>query len=363
MATFQDMMKTVGGAALKGVQAVQKVIPAAQQAIVNWAAQNPSAAGNILKATGGSFGAMVQKSPAQVMAQLAAPTVQKTVANVQKAVAPVIAATRKIATPAKATVPVPKIITPVQPIQTKVQQPTGGGFAQYNKPAPQVQTKVLAPSGSGTGGSTATVTGGQASNLGTSSNYLGQARNDVTAYYQSLLEDSNWNIDEAKRRMEEDYKLGVRGAREASDVNMRQQMDEAAPSALMSSMDELNKRGLVSRPTGDLAPVTAKLSTGETITAKTPNITKTFGGLAGEQFGRVQTAQQARAEAIGKALALRDEELAQNKGQKARETEQTAKTEKTRIEQEKEVAASKLASQRYAEQIAGKQAGLQTAYS
>jgi hypothetical protein len=322
MATLADLLKQVGSGVLSGAQTLQKNT---QQAIVDWATKNPTQAGNILN---------VQKTISQAPAKVLSTAVSK------------------IITPIKAVPPQEKIIVQKS---NDAKPTTGFGNISVNNQQTQNQTQQK------TGG--AISGGGGGGNISSSAGYLPQALKDVETYYMKLLENSNWDINEAKRKLEENFMLNLKSVRGTSDVSMRSQMNETAPSALMASMESLNKRGLISAPTGEAVPVTSTLSTGEQITAKTPNITKSFGGFAGEQYGRVQSAEQARAEAIARSLKQREEELNTEKAQADRLREQTAKAERERIEQEKQVSASKLASQRFSENVQAKQAGLQTTYS
>ena len=129
-----------------------------------------------------------------------------------------------------------------------------------------------------------------------------QATSELTKYYNDKLTEAQGDVNKAMGLLEEDYKTGKRRYSETADVSMKTSLEQA-PQELLSTLEDLNRRGLLQTRTVEGAPdLTAKLSTGETITAQKPTVAG-FGGLAGKVLGRVTSGQRTRAQVIAKTLA------------------------------------------------------------
>jgi hypothetical protein len=131
----------------------------------------------------------------------------------------------------------------------------------------------------------------------------------ATPYYERLLRESNWDIDQAKAKMKEDYDLGVKVERQNRDYERTQLVTQTAPAETLSAQDELAKRGMLDTVEGEAAPLTTQLSGGEEIKAKTGLMGKSYGGLAGGRLGTLLQSQTARTEAITNAQKAREAEM------------------------------------------------------
>lgn len=128
-------------------------------------------------------------------------------------------------------------------------------------------------------------------------------------YYERLLKEANWDINQAVGKLKEEYDLGLRTTRESKDIERTSLVKQEAPREYTSMMDELARRGLLQTVTGEAKPLETQLSTGEKIKVETPQLTKSYGGLASRRIGSLLASQEARAEAINKAQKAREEEL------------------------------------------------------
>lgn len=322
------------------IQGLQKTTPVQniQGSFSGWAAKNPTQAGNILSTTGGSFGNMLAK-PITAIQQSGAQAGQYVI----KALSPV---------------PVRAAVTPLA--NTVV---AGGGkvasFADYlkgNKPI-VAEPKPDKKNESAVGGTT------DQQKKDAYDQMLAQQLKENTPYYQQLLESANWNINEAKKKLEEQYQLGMRKTKETYDAQTGELFKQTIPEEQLKMAENLNKRGLLATPTGKADQLTGKLSTGETISPTNPALTQKYGGIAGSQIGQMQSSQQARAEALGRALSTTEAGYQLPVTQQARQGEQDLAAAKTKTEMEKNVVSGQLAGDAYQRWLSRQEAGLKTAYS
>lgn len=314
-----------------------------QNMISGYAAANPVQTGNFLDVTGGSLGNMVQRAPVTVAPSLAAllqPAAKSAVQSVVKAITPVRAAAK--VTPVKKTFQIAQTPARVTPVGKPI-------VATTSKQPPQM-TDTTRP-------------GTQLSGDSLYKSLVDKSKAANADYYAQILEESNWNIDEAKRRLEEDYRSGIRLARESSDVATRQLFNQEIPEEQLQTADALNRRGLLSTPTGTAQQVTGTLSTGEKITAANPYLRQSYGGLGGGQIAKMQTAQQARAEAFGRALKNKEEELTTPFNRSMSDQERLRKQRESEIRQQENEAAATLGGAEYANRQARIGTILGTAYS
>jgi hypothetical protein len=350
MATFQDLLKTLGGGALQGGQ---KLVKSAQDAIVNWAAKNPTQATGILQATGGSFGSMIQKSPVAV-AKAIAPTVKQIA---QQAVAPkaAVAAVKPPPVVQKIAAPPPKpivqkqsfgdIMAAVKPVVQQKPVSAGGGPSQamvlagQSVPSPTSAKITPASINPKTGLPYAinpstglwdedyfnrvwsTYTQGAAipsTVLDTIKKYALSgvsekeaerlAMEELKPYYEKKLAESNWDFDTARKQMEEDRALEIKQGKENILAQQQEFFGTTAPQEQLQLQDALASRGILTTREGAATPLTGTTATGEQLTAKSP-FTAGYGGIAGRRIGTLVTSQKARADAIARGLSQREESL------------------------------------------------------
>lgn len=339
MATINDILKFLGGGAAQAV-------PAIQQGIQNYAMTNPVAAGNILNATGGGFGSMIQQAPVQVLSKLIGPSAQNIIqpppATIVRAQAPT--------TVQRATTP------PAPVVQSK-------SFGQISGATP---ARVAIPQATTTQQpARVNITAAKPVSYTTPyDQYLAQAKEAMRPYYEKLLANSNWDINNAKKKLEEDYQLGKRQAEAGAAADTSTLFGQQIPQEQMQEAENLNKRGLLTTPEGSATQIQGtNPTTGQVVTPTNPYLTKKYGGIAGNQIGQMQTGQQARAEAIGRALSNREASLQLPVTQQNRYYDEQQKRNTYELGQKQNIGAATLAGEKYANQLQKQQAGLQTAYS
>ena len=172
----------------------------------------------------------------------------------------------------------------------------------------------------------------------------------ATPYYERLLKEANWDVDQALGKMKEEYQLGVKIEHQNRDYE-RQQMIAQAPQETLGTQDELARRGLLDTVAGEAAPLTTQLSTGEEVKANTGLMGKSYGGLAGGRLGTLLESQKARAEAINKAqqAAEATAEIPYRYGTTQYEEERKRKAAELEQAKRKETAAA--AAERYGREV------------
>ena len=159
---------------------------------------------------------------------------------------------------------------------------------------------------------------------------------ELEPYYARLLNESNGDIELAKKRMEEDYQKGLRVAREDSDTSVKNAIQTLIPNEQDQLYGELNRRGLVGTREGRIDAPSATLSTGQKVISPLGTNVK-FGGLGGKMQGQLISTQKARSEAVQRALQRQEEELGltRNRSMEDYTTKQTRNT--ANLQQQKNV--------------------------
>lgn len=167
--------------------------------------------------------------------------------------------------------------------------------------------------------------------------FLPEAQAELTPYYERLLKEANYDVEVAKKRLEEDYARGLRQKAEDTAASLKQLLGYDFPAEQKKSLEDLNQRGMLgtilntlAKPktetltqTTDTGTATASTVAGEPINATyNPNLktstvgtftqplatTATFGGVAGKTMSDVGEQQDARKEAITRAFTRYNEE-------------------------------------------------------
>jgi len=175
---------------------------------------------------------------------------------------------------------------------------------------------------------------------------------ELSDYYTKILEDVGWNIEKAKRRLEEDYQRGLRTSREDAAVKLKEYYQQTFPQEVRAALETLGQRGLLETGVtpGAIKPETITLPTGETVTTK-PVTTTGFGGVAGSELERIRSSQQARREAIERALKRSEEEAGITRERGLEDISKQWERTQREKEQEKREKAASLAAERYAREI------------
>lgn len=164
-----------------------------------------------------------------------------------------------------------------------------------------------------------------------------EAMSELTPYYERLLAEANWDVDLAKKRLEEDYRTGIRTEAENVSSALKKLIQSDIPAEQKAQLEDLNKRGLLGtvlnqaakpRTTEvqqliDAGTARADVVPAQPVTgAYTPNVTSQtaatitqppvttaqFGGLAGKQISEAGVQQDARQEAITRAFTRYNEQ-------------------------------------------------------
>jgi len=180
---------------------------------------------------------------------------------------------------------------------------------------------------------------------------------ELSDYYTKILEDVGWDIEKAKRRLEEDYQRGLRTSREDAAVKLKEYYQQTFPQEVRDALETLGQRGLLETGVTPRAvkPETITLPTGEMITTK-PVTTTGFGGVAGSELERIRSSQQARREAIERALRRSEEEAGITRERGLEDISKQWERTQREKEQEKREKAASLAAERYAREIQRREA-------
>lgn len=326
-----------------------------QNLLSSWAAQNPTQAGNILKATNnGSYGI----TPFGALNTVAQPIVQKNIVQpVQNAVKGVVNAMPKTAV--KAATPVTTVKKPViapPSVPSVVQKPVS--FGQLSRKT----NTTVAGANTGTSGTQAGVIPATVPTNTGGVDPIQAFKDQNRAYYEKLLADSNWDVNEAMRRLEEQHAMGTRFNTEDQQAAAKDLFTQQFPQEQTAMAENLNKRGLLSNPLGAAQQLSMQTPGGTgTTTVQNPVLTRQYGGIAGNQINQMQNAQQARAEAIGRAFSQREAQLQLpvTQGQRAQTQGLAQNQYANQQKMNTDAATAALAGDAYQRKLQG--AGLQTA--
>jgi len=178
-----------------------------------------------------------------------------------------------------------------------------------------------------------------------------QALKDFEPYYTRLLQESNYDVNLAKQRLEEDYQKGLRTGREDATTALRTLVGDTFPQETRDKLDELNRRGLLGTQTANAnQPQTTTLPDGTQMT-QAPITTTGFGGAGGQELDRLRTSQNTRQEAITRALKRNEEQSALSKTRQTEDINLQQQRGDFQREQEKREKATQLAGERYARQV------------
>lgn len=178
--------------------------------------------------------------------------------------------------------------------------------------------------------------------------YERNALTELTPYYERLLKDVNYDIDLAVKQLEQSYQLGLRQSREIAGTTLREQ-EPTFRTEREQQLASLNQRGLLSTVTGPLETVSAIApDTGEKIGGER---IQGFGGLAGARIGILRQSQQARAEAIQRALARQEESASMEREQTKELQERSRQKQIYALEQEKRERVPTLAQSKYQREL------------
>ncbi len=149
-----------------------------------------------------------------------------------------------------------------------------------------------------------------------------EARAKLEPYYKQKLDEANGDVARAKQLIEQDYERGLRTAREDTAVALNTDTQNVKEENLTLG-DSLNKRGVMfsEAPAGDPAGGMVR------------------SGLAGTEFGALGTKQDARRQAIERALS-RQEEVAgveRKRGIEEQDIQQPRYARALKEEQEKRI--------------------------
>lgn len=81
--------------------------------------------------------------------------------------------------------------------------------------------------------------------------YEGLALEELKPYYERILKEEGGDVEKAKVRLEEDYKLGLRRQTEDTQRTLTEQKDVTFPQEQQTLQETLVKRGLFNTPTVD----------------------------------------------------------------------------------------------------------------
>jgi len=175
-----------------------------------------------------------------------------------------------------------------------------------------------------------------------------QAMEELRPYYERLLKESNYDIDLAKQRLEEDYQTGRRYAKEDSTKELDTLLGQTAPMETRNTLDNLNQRGLLDSviPNQKQDQMSVTLPSGEN-KAYQPVTTANFGGVAGSEVDRLRQSQASRQEAIERALKRSDEQAMLDRQRKNQDYETQRQRTTFNMGQEKAEKAATLGESKY----------------
>ena len=183
-----------------------------------------------------------------------------------------------------------------------------------------------------------------------------EALAELTPYYNRLLDESKGDIDVAKTRMEDDYQKGLRQRTQDTDISKKQLATNIGEEQV-ATMEDLNRRGLLGSYTGEKKqPFAMTTSTGEALNVS-PVTQMQYGGLAGKRMALLQTGQQARAEAVQRALDRANEEAATSRTRYLEDQQKAWERKQRELQQQKVADAASKARSMYSRELAKK--GLQ----
>lgn len=225
---------------------------------------------------------------------------------------------------------------------------TGGAGVNYNKQVTDYINQLLSQQGAGgqilTDVEKKLLEQYKASSLNPE-DYFNKAKEELKPYYERLLKEANYDVDLAVSRMEQDYTMGLRRAREDAGTSLKGLM-ATGDIENTQALADLNQRGLLGTPTGiQASSMTATApDTGGALSTQ-PRMT--YQGLGGSRLALLQQSQQARQEAINRALS-RGEETADLSRTRSMEDYNTTRQRTTAtLEQQQKEQAQQLGTSKY----------------
>lgn len=212
------------------------------------------------------------------------------------------------------------------------------------------------------------------------SDFEAEALKELTPYYERLLAESNWDVQQAKNRIIQDYQTGLRQQAEDLKTSLKELIQTTIPKEQKAQLEELNKRGMLgtilnqgaqarSQTVNQVTDVGQAVATnvpGQAVTtaynpatttteianvSQGPVTTAQFGGLAGKQWAESETGRDARQEAITRAFTRYNEEKNLERSRGITDAETTRGRQERAYQQEKAERIPQLAGEKYARKV------------
>jgi hypothetical protein len=171
-----------------------------------------------------------------------------------------------------------------------------------------------------------------------------KALEELTPYYTKLLDTYNGDIDMAKSHLKQQYELGLRQTRTNQEATQKENFNNVYKQEMGQTTDDLARRGLLGTTAGKQEGLSTTLSTGEKLGGEKK---MAYGGLGGSRISLLQSSQQARNEAIQRAIKQKEEETGLQISQNEEKTTRSKQQKAQELEQQKRVEATQLGASRY----------------